>query len=121
MNRLNVLVVSALAGGCTSLMGDWEGECEISSLDLKIGIELEIEDVSGSEFEGEVTVSPVGFLEEDGDVEGEKSGNELEMEFELDGWSLELEGEIEGDEIEGECTFKESGYSIEGDFELERD
>jgi len=116
------IISSLFLSGCfiNNIKGDWEGSCEFDGY-YEMDIEMEIDEDSGGEVEGEVDISfqyDGVTIELSGDVEGERAGSDvaLTLDFGSDG-EVDLEMTHSGGELEGEC----SSGGLSGDVELELD
>ncbi|MEL6188882.1 MAG: hypothetical protein AAFU79_30035 [Myxococcota bacterium] len=117
-----------LATGCgPDLIGDWEGECDFNTYDFDI--ELEIDEVDGRDFTGDVDAvlrtgnDPVSYS---GTLEGTRDGLEVDITLTMEVVSgpqagnqarVELEGEIDDDQITGECDSEGTDGELDLDFQ----
>jgi hypothetical protein len=126
-----VLVGTFLAvfgSGCSSLSGKWIGSCEYG--DARYGytsaITVQMEDGSGSEVAGDVTLDMFDGRAFKGRINGLRSDTYLEMDgtFRQDDgeWKLSLAGDIGEDVIEGDCGLivPLGAGSLSGELTLER-
>ena len=107
--RFMTIISSLLLSGCffNNLKGAWEGTCEFDGY-YEMDIEMEIEEDSGGDVEGEVDISfqyDGVTIELSGDVEGERAGSDVSLTFDFgsDG-EVDIEATLSGEELEGECS-----------------
>lgn len=114
------LVLAALVGCAESWKGDWDGECEVDG--ELIPVELDLSSDAFGVLKGEITFED-GEDRWDADIEGSRSGDELEIEFFLevgDGEFIGLgEGEVDDDEMELSIDVTGAEYEGEGECALE--
>lgn len=127
MRPLKIVSLSMLLGfslaACNSIdtVGEWEGECELTTEGYAYDLEFEfdIEDEKGGRISGEGAYLYQGYIF-DGELSGSRNGTDVEitLEGEYGGYTvkLELEGELDDDDIEGTCRFGGG----RGMFEMER-
>jgi hypothetical protein len=120
--RLCIVVVGALVG-CSSIEGEWSGECALSQGSQHFVYEvtsIEIELGSGDKLEGSGEVLDPNNTLGRGDIDGTQDGDEVDF---LVRFTSGLEGElnflgtVDGSKMEGDCRMS-SQY---GRFELSRD
>lgn len=123
MSRFMLLWCFPLMGCSSSIVGEWEGDCNYTvsgQLDV-YRVAIEVEDVVKGEINGMGEVV-AGDMISTGVLDGTRKGKDITVEIEFDdgqaqGEVFELVGEVKGREITGD--FSLGGTT--GDCELERD
>ena len=118
-------LLALLAIGCgPNLIGDWEGTCEFNI--YEVDVELEIDDVDGKDFTGDVDAilrpNNGTNVQYRGELEGTRDGDEVDIDVTLVDaddvqFSLQISGTIDDDEIQGECQTGGDEGDIELDFQ----
>ena len=125
MRVLAMMMVPFVLVGCKSVVGQWEGECELDAYDVAIEMDIESDgggDVAG-EAEIEFTYNGTDYKCE-GDIEGTRDGSTVNLVLDdledpegVSCGDLRIEAELDGDSMEGECVSGEEDGDFEADLE----
>ena len=110
-----VLLISCLlwmsfVTGCGSIVGSWEGDCEVQvGNDLyTYEVELEIESIEKGDINGTGTLYDEDNNRSQGTLDGSKERSVLDFDIAFDDGILrnanfEIDAEVDGREIDGDC------------------
>ena len=124
MSRYYLLCCLPLVGCASSIVGEWEGECNytVSGQLFTYEVSIEVDDVVKGEING-VGQVVADEMVSSGELDGARDGKKdltLEITFSdgvNEGEVFDLKGEVSGREITGDFSLG----SHTGDCELERD
>ena len=124
MSRYSLLCCLPLVGCASSIVGEWEGECNytVTGQLFTYEVSIEVDDVVKGEING-VGQVVADEMVSSGELDGARDGKKdltLEITFSdgvNEGEVFDLKGEVSGREITGD--FSLGGHT--GDCELERD
>ncbi len=110
---------------CTTATGTWEGKCTYDSQSINVELDL---DEEGGVVSGDAKFSSNGETY-DGDVEGERDEEDVELDIEVSSGGTSVvstfEGEIDGDDLDGNLGIESEvgglAVVVVADCELERD
>jgi len=108
--RTSCLLGMIFVTGCGSIVGTWEGECEVQvGNDLyTYEVELVVESVEKGDINGTGTLYDEDNNRSQGTLDGAQEGSLLDFDIEFDDGilrdrSLEIDGEVDGRELDGDC------------------
>jgi len=120
---VRILILTLGLTGC-AIDGVYSGECTLESGEARIAYEIELnieqdgDDIGGSG----LVLWPQQGLYGEGDIEGSKDGDEVELELKFDeggmtAETMNFDGTVDGRDISGGCDMG----NLFGSFELTRD
>ena len=96
--------------GCGSIVGTWEGKCEVlvGNDVYTYEVEVEVESIEKGDLNGTGTLYDELNNRSQGTLDGSKEGSLLDFDIEFEDGVLrdrnfEIDGEVDGREIDGDC------------------